>query len=133
MINRKLFFGPGVTVMSLILVLAVSGCGFLAQYRFEASRRAALKKIDVAACRARGGSVQPVCMFQFPACVIPFPDGGKPCTDSSQCQGMCWLRESALNGDNSGPVVGSCQEDTDTCGCYAEVRNGRSSRGMCVD
>ena len=41
------------------------------------------------ACATQGGSWQPICMMQKPACVLTYKDAGKACTDSSQCSGSC--------------------------------------------
>ena len=97
----------------------------------ERSRAEALAKIDQDQCRAEGGSVQGVGMFGTPACVKPFPDADKVCSDKSQCQGLCKAPDAAEVGIRS---TGTCQKDThDFYGCYNEVKQGAVVAGMCFD
>ncbi len=94
-------------------------------------QRKALEKIDIEACRQKGGEIQDVCMAQMPACVAPYPDAGTPCRDSSECGGQC--RYEGEEGDNGAEVQGECQENDDPCGCFAEVVDGRLTPALCVD
>jgi len=97
----------------------------------ERSRAAALAKIDQEQCRAGGGFIRGVGMFGTPACVKPFPDAGKVCTDESECQGMCKAPESAIVGSSS---TGTCQADThDIYGCYDKIERETVVEGVCLD
>ncbi len=58
-----------------------------------------------AACTQQGGVMRKVCLSQSLACVTPYPDAGKVCTDNSQCKG----------------------------GCFSEVVKGKVSSGFCRD
>jgi hypothetical protein len=99
-------------------------------------------------CVARGGKWQRVCWLQDLHCVRPTSDGGKPCTDSSQCEKGCvavipsltrdarGLRPPARSGADApeGPVFGECRRDDDPCGCRQYVRNGKLvAPAFCAD
>lgn len=95
------------------------------------SRAAALAKIDQEQCRADDGFIRGVAMFGTPACVKPFSDAGKVCSDKSECQGMCKAPENAVVGSRS---TGSCQVDThDIYGCYEKIERGTVVGGVCLD
>ncbi|WP_374347248.1 hypothetical protein [Phenylobacterium sp.] len=87
---------------------------------------------DAQACAAQGGTIQPVCRRQVPACVIAYKDAGKACRDDADCQGRC-LYEGDPPADREAAVTGQCQANSNPCGCFAEVEAGRYTRGVCVD
>lgn len=87
--------------------------------------------VDKAACEAQGGTVRGVGLFATPACVIPYPDAGRICSDKSDCIGMCKADPGTIVGDST---AGTCQRDNrDVFGCYLEVERGVAVGGMCVD
>jgi hypothetical protein len=89
---------------------------------------------NVEECRADGGTVRNVCRRQFPACVVPYSDGGKRCTDSTQCKGKCLIdTEADIDFEPGGRAEGICQQDNDPCGCKIEVVKGKVGSGACVD
>ncbi len=95
------------------------------------SRASALAEIDQDKCRAEGGSIRGVGMFATPACVKPFPDAGKTCSDKSDCRGLCKAPDEVAVGSQS---TGTCQNDThDIYGCYNELKQGAVVGGMCFD
>ena len=119
----------------LIAVLLMSGCSswrdWGMQKSVEHSRAVALAKIDQEQCQAEGGSVRGVGMFGTPACVKPFPDAGKACSDKSECQGLCKAPENSVVGSRS---EGTCQKDThDIHGCYDKIERGAVVGGVCLD
>jgi hypothetical protein len=81
-------------------------------------------------CAARGGTMQPVCMSGHIACVAPYSDGGKRCSDKRDCIGAC-----VYEGPEPPPAnpVGSCQRTNDPCGCRATIRKGIVQSTICVD
>lgn len=87
---------------------------------------------DAQACAAQGGTIQPVCRRQVPACVISFKDAGKVCRDDADCQGRC-LYKGEPPADREAQVTGRCQATSNPCGCFAEVEAGRYTRGVCID
>ena len=66
-----------------------------------------------------------------PACFTPYPDGGRSCSDSSQCAGACIANLSYSGRPAVGPghtVSGQCAfyENPQGYGdCNSEVRDGR--------
>jgi hypothetical protein len=81
-------------------------------------------------CRARGGTLQPVCMLGELFCVVPYRDGGKRCTDKRDCTGEC-----LYEGREPAPskATGSCQRTNDPCGCKAPIHHGRVKPAVCLD
>lgn len=80
---------------------------------------------------ADGGAVRGVGMFGTLACIKPFRDAGKVCSDKSECQGLCKAPESSVVGSRS---TGICQKDThDFYGCYDKIEQGIVVGGVCFD
>jgi hypothetical protein len=101
------------------------------QKSMERSRAAALAQIDQEKCQAEGGTVRGVGMFGTPACVKPFQDAGKACTDKSECTELCKAPSDSPIGSHSS---GTCQKDThDNFGCYNRVEQGLVVGGVCLD
>src|SRR5688572_30739460 len=83
----------------------------------QESRAKALAEIDQDACRRNGGHIGGVGMFGMPTCLIPNADGGKACTDSSQCLGKLCLQtdDSPLwTPDSTGKCI---LDESQTYGC----------------
>ena len=129
----------GRRMRQLVVVLLVSttsiACSSISDWaterRLETKRQAALAKIDVAACSAEGGTVKGVCMFGMPACVRPYRDGGKACTDGSQCEGNCIQTEPWVPPGTE--TTGICETTDEPCGCTSEIVEGRALVGLCED
>ena len=123
---------------ALIVLIAVSlmcGCSSWQNWRMqksvERSRAAALAEIDQEQCKSEGGAIRDVGMYGTPACVKPFQDAGKVCSDKSECRGLCKASERSMVGSHS---TGTCQRDThDMYGCYNRIERGVVVRGLCVD
>ena len=87
---------------------------------------------ETADCVAGGGEMLPSGMRQRPLCVTPYSDGGKTCTDSTDCEGLCttdddrWPR----GADIKGPV---CEFTDSPFGCRSEVENGVADFALCID
>jgi hypothetical protein len=87
--------------------------------------------VNAAQCQSQGGTIQGVGMFATPACVIPYADAGKVCSDRSDCTGLCKTDQDITVGQ---PATGTCQRKIhDNFGCYNEVKGGVVLAGMCVD
>ena len=85
---------------------------------------------DPKVCAALGGQLQKVCRSQTLACLVPFRDAGKPCTDKSQCQGRCL----AVGRPDMGvAVAGRCETNHGPCGCFTTVVRGKVDGSICVD
>lgn len=96
--------------------------------------RAVQSQFELDQCDARGGEVKSVCRLGLPSCVLPYADAGKSCSDSSECEGACWLV--MQEGDKVQPgdsAVGECQPDSNICGCNFEILGGAVQPGLCVD
>lgn len=85
---------------------------------------------DPAACKAKNGEIQRVCMLGKPMCVISYKDAGKSCTDSSQCSGRCQTEGGAPPNQ---PATGTCQPTSNPCGCFQLVEKGVAGYPLCAD
>jgi hypothetical protein len=88
----------------------------------------------LATCRARGGTVEIVGLSVIPSCLIPYPDGGRFCSDSAQCAGHCLAAPAANGRLFVGPgrtVSGQCEsyQPVGSEECGLEVRSGRVAPG----
>lgn len=93
-----------------------------------------------AACMRKGGDYKRVCVAQEYMCVMPYPDGGKICKDSSECAGECRIEVATVcsaDGECVEPALpksgdeatGICQIDNDPCGSVVPIRGGRAQPG----
>jgi hypothetical protein len=119
----------------VFLVILMTGCSAWSDFRTEQNlkrmRAEKLAQIDIEECERNGGYVQGVCMFGIPACIIPFSDAGKPCSDSSECEGLCWNEDWGLRqGDKA---AGQCTANAQECKCGVEIRGGVVDGGICED
>jgi hypothetical protein len=87
---------------------------------------------DAKACTDRGGSWRRVCLMGTWKCITTYADGGKSCKDKKDCTGQCRYQGDEALAPGS-PVTGVCQRDSDPCGCFAEVRDGKLEGALCVD
>lgn len=87
-------------------------------------------QLNAAQCQAAGGAMRPVCMMGTVQCVVRYADAGRQCRDSDDCQGAC---RAETMGPAGAPAVGRCQADSDPCGCFANVEDGRIDAALCVD
>jgi hypothetical protein len=83
------------------------------------------------ACSSYGGEWRPVCRMQKPACVISFKDAGKSCSDSSECSGRCTIQPGSIAPGKE--TRGSCTANSDPCGCFQLVVNGKADYSLCAD
>lgn len=86
----------------------------------------ALDDMDVAGCTAQGGELVGDGILGLPVCRVSFPDAGKSCGDSDDCQGACIGR----HPDQGQP---SCQAYAPLFGCYASYEDGEIQYEICVD
>jgi hypothetical protein len=85
------------------------------------------------ACTKKGGTYRRVCLMGTLACVMPYSDGGKPCTDKKECQGQCRYEGQGETPSPGTKVTGACQRTTDPCGCFGIVAEGKLEAMLCVD
>lgn len=87
---------------------------------------------EAAACSSRGGTWQPICRMQTPACVMTFADAGKACADGDDCSGDC-LAKPVADFIDGGPATGICASNDDPCGCKQKIEDGKATAAICVD
>jgi hypothetical protein len=83
-------------------------------------------------CHARGGSWSREGRLQYLTCVMPTKDGGKVCSDSSECEQECLY----THGDPAAPggqVKGRCAPTNNPFGCSTPVVKGEIGSTRCVD
>ncbi len=119
----------GLTVLLLTSCNSISGWN--SARKIQKHREAALEEVDVVGCKASGGTIKGVCMFGMPACVRPYTDAGKTCTDGSQCEGNCLQQEPWAPVGTE--IFGICEATDEPCGCQAFVTEGRAEAGLCED
>lgn len=83
-------------------------------------------KKDEEACLKKGGTWGRLGLSLKEECNLPTSDGGKKCTDSSECDGSCI-------GEREGVTSGKCSDRTIVKGCYPFVENGKASGILCAD
>ena len=82
-------------------------------------------------CKGRGGELKLVCKHLGLACVKPTKDGGKSCTDNSQCERGCLVVRDSPRAD--GMIVGECRRDDNPCGSFYFIENGKRSGVLHAD
>lgn len=81
-------------------------------------------------CDAKGGSLVRIGKAQNLACITPYADSGKVCTDGAQCLGHRCLAESDEKASIA--TAGTCAPDNNTFGCQTRVQAG-VARTICID
>lgn len=85
-------------------------------------------------CLQQGGRISN-CPMHSPVCVKNNPDGGRQCTDDSQCVGECGVRiiqicepggecEESPHPAAGAEAVGYCRPDNDPCDRWMRVNGG---------
>jgi len=108
----------------IVVLLVTTGCSHL-----PVSRDVRLTPEQRANCEAQGGTVERI-LTAMEACVRPTSDGGKPCTDNSQCEGVC-IAPSGAKKDSI--VTGTCATDIGRMGCLNVVLKGKASGEACFN
>ena len=74
-------------------------------------------------CYSSGGEWSRAGFTGTEGCLITYPDGGKACTKSDQCQGGCIVTQnlSGMGPIVGGTVVGECKQTNVGFGCYAPI------------
>lgn len=93
----------------------------------ERGRLTAREQVD---CISSGGVIERAGMLGYERCTLRYSDAGRPCSDSSICQGKCLAN---LDQAQSKNVTGTCQATDNPFGCYAEVIDGETAPALCVD
>ena len=86
----------------------------------------------VQACTKKGGAFSQQGMLGCYQCVLSYPDAGKTCQDSKDCQGKCKnTGEFIENGAKN--QSGQCASDSSGFGCYQTIEKGVAQPAICVD
>ena len=131
----------------LLCLVAFSSCdsrspnGASNAARFKPSQ---LEFNDQPSCERAGGAWRKVCLAQEFSCVVAYPDGGKACKDSNECEGRC-IVDMTVDCKEAGDcekvvipkagdlVVGACEFDDDPCGTFIEIIDGKAQPPYHVD
>ena len=82
-------------------------------------------------CEEVGGIWGRYGLMEVDQCNLPTSDVNKTCTDSAECEGVCFTEESAPKGS---AVSGICYGWTITLGtCLNLVKNGIAQGQICED
>jgi hypothetical protein len=84
-----------------------------------------------AKCKARGGTWGRDGILQYLGCVVPTKDGGKTCSDMSDCQvGCVYVGPYPIP---AGSVTGQCAQTDNPFGCRSNVVKGKVRGRLCLD
>jgi hypothetical protein len=114
------------SVVIAIVLFTCLGCTPDVKLRDGVTRLSAEARDE---CAAQGGKVERI-LIGAEGCVRPTTDGGKVCTDNSQCQGACVAPFAAQRGT---VVTGACANDIGRMGCLNVVTQGQASGEACFD
>lgn len=85
-----------------------------------------------AACKAQKGEWTRVCLMGNYACVNAYADGGKSCSDSSECgSNRCSTKDTGTRPGS--PTKGVCAPTDNPCGCFQLVEKGVAGYPLCAD
>lgn len=102
----------------------------------DADHSTRLTQVERASCLAQGGEVLIAGLSYNEMCALPYRDGGRRCTSSSQCEGDCVYahRNDDLDYPRRGARVrGECQSLNYPFGCSEKVERGRLQETVCTD
>ena len=83
-------------------------------------------------CLAKGGKYIKQGRSQMYRCLQQFSDGGKSCSDSSECQGSCTSSDTAIEAGTPN-VTGTCAANDSPFGCRQIIEGGVAKGFLCVD
>lgn len=83
-----------------------------------------------AECLAQGGRWE-VLGFSGPGCNLPSSDGGKSCTDSKDCEGLCLADKDEIDAQGD-ELTGVCSQWQSHFGCYMILEKRRDVE-ICID
>lgn len=83
-------------------------------------------------CERKGGAPH-VNLGGYQYCANSYSDGGKECTDSSECEGRCYLSWE-YNADKGGLLKGACESNDIAVNkpCYY-IEGGEVKQGLCLE
>jgi hypothetical protein len=97
-------------------------------------------------CEKAGGTWKAWCVPNTASCAMPWPDGGKQCSDSSECESRMCMVDLEVNcepgeecidppvlpktGDRA---MGICKREDLSCGSYIEIKGGIAQEPYSID
>ena len=89
-------------------------------------------------CQRTGGRWGPAGLFPKPICKVPTHDGGRPCADTGECEGLCLsaltpAQRDLLRERQRLQLTGKCAPVTPLFGCLAIVKKGHVTGLECRD
>ncbi len=104
----------------------------LSKYQDQRKMCQKITEKKVIDCQKQGGKLQKAGLAGCYTCIVEYADGGKTCSDSSECEGAC------LNYNNFAPAdkpkqTGQCAKTNSPFGCYQRIEKGVAKHAMCVD
>lgn len=123
---RSLFL----SLISLIFVLSCSSIAVTPNGP-QPELNKLLSPAQAVACHKQGGEIKQVCMMGQQMCVLPYADAGKECSGSKDCLGTCRNVGDAL--EIGIKAKGQCSVNSNPCGCFQQVENGRAEPAICID
>lgn len=123
---------------TLILLLLTLGLAACVPAEGNAPTQSAQAEVqipkDEQSCKAAGATWRRVCLMGTWSCVVTHADAGKTCRDGDECQGKQCRYEGKMTPDMDGkPVTGKCTANSDPCGCFTLVEDGKIGPALCVD
>ena len=100
---------------------------------------------DPPACEKAGGEWMAWCAPGVKRCVMSWPDGGKACTDSSECESKTCMVDLTIRCDENkqctepvipvtgSAAVGTCKTRDVGCGSYIEIKKGIAQEPYHID
>jgi hypothetical protein len=90
------------------------------------------------ACENAGGRWGRAGLFPKPICTMPTHDGGRPCADVGECEGLCLAALTPSQRDllmqrEKLEILGKCTPSSPVFGCMALVKEGFVSGLLCKD
>jgi hypothetical protein len=87
-----------------------------------------LREEGLRTCESRGNRI--VSFDEWIWCAENYNDGGKVCSDSSECEGACIAERFVQAGV---ATTGICQAQAPVSACYKEITNGVAGQTSCIN
>ncbi len=104
----------------------------LSKYQDQRKMCQKITKKKILDCQQKGGKLKKQGMAQCYSCSINYADGGKTCSDSSECEGACLNYGDFITAGKTNQQ-GQCAKDNSPFGCYQKIEKGVAKHALCVD
>lgn len=121
-------------ILLLLLAFALNACAPATSGSSDGAVSATAIPNDEQSCRVAGGAWRPVCMMGKSACVVAYADAGKTCRDGDDCEGkQCRYEGKQTTNMDGKEATGKCVANSDPCGCFTLVQDGKIQGTLCAD